>query len=76
MKRIKFSRIAFYCVLLFTVAFGPGCAGTKPAEKEKSARVERPDKPEVPLASERPGKGTFVDEKGRGLKLSQLLPVT
>ena len=63
MKRIKFSRIAFYCVLLFTVAFGPGCAGTKPAEKEKSARVERPDKPEVPLASERPGKGTFVDEK-------------
>ena len=65
MKRIKFSRIAFYCVLLFTVIFWSGCAGPKPAEKERSARVERPDKPEVPLTSERPGKETFVDEKGK-----------
>ncbi len=60
MKRIKFSRSAFYCVLLFTVVFGPGCAGPQPAEWEKIARMDSPDKPEVPLASGRPGKETFV----------------
>lgn len=65
MKQIKFSRTAFYCGLLFTVAFWPGCAGTKPAEKEKSSRVERPEKSKVPLASKRPGEETFVDEKGQ-----------
>jgi len=64
MKRIKSIRIVFYCVLLFSVAFGPGCAGPQPAEREKSARIDRSDKSEVPLASARPGKETFVDERG------------
>lgn len=60
MKRIKFSRSVFYYVLLFSVAFGPGCAGPQPAEREKSPRIDRSDKSEVPLASARPGKETFV----------------
>ena len=69
MKRIKFSVLAFYCVLLVTVVFGSGCAGPKPVEKEKSDRAESPDRSEVPLASEKPGKETFVDEKGKKFEI-------
>ena len=64
MKRIKFNRLAFYCMFLFIVVFGSGCAGPKPSEKEKSVTMERSDKSKIPMVSERPGKETFVDEKG------------
>ena len=64
MKRIRLSMIAFYCMLLATVVFMSGCAGPKPADKEKNAGVEKPDKLKIPPASERPGKKTFVDQKG------------
>ena len=60
MKRIKLRGALFYWILMLAVLFAGGCASPKPKERERSAKVERPEKQKVSLVSEEKEKKTFV----------------
>ena len=67
-EQITLRRVSFCCLLVLAVLFAGGCAGTKPKERERSAKVERPDKQEVSPASKGQSEKAFVTTSSDNVK--------